>query len=269
VTTMTDRSSSTPASATRAGEPEIVFDDVDKSFGDVIALQGVSFTAHRGETICLLGPSGCGKSTCLMLAAGFEEPSGGEVRIGGHRVGRPGPDRSVVFQTASLLPWATVYKNITLGPRSRHEKGYEDRARALLELMGLTDFRNSYPYQLSGGMKQRASIARALIGSPEALLMDEPFGALDAQTRLSMQELLQSVSQKLRPTVLFITHDVEEAIFLGDRVLVMSSRPGRVIDDFSVGLPRPRDYEMLATPEFVNLKRRALHMLRGEPHAAV
>lgn len=265
---MNDRSRDKTASQDATGEPEIVFDNVDKAFGEVIALRGVNFTVHKGETVCLLGPSGCGKSTCLMLAAGFDEPTGGEVKIGGRQVGRPGPDRSVVFQTASLLPWATVFKNITLGPRSRGEKGYQDRARELLELMGLSEFRDSYPYQLSGGMKQRVSIARALIGSPDALLMDEPFGALDAQTRLSMQELLQGIVLKLHPTIMFITHDVEEAIFLGDRVLVMSSRPGCVADDFEVDLPRPRDYEMMATPEFVDLKRRALHMLRGEPNAA-
>ena len=218
----------------------------------VHALEDITFDIEDGEFVALLGPSGCGKSTLLNLLAGFETRSGGDVTFDGSPVEKPGPDRGVVFQEASLFPWLSVWDNITFGPRVQGLKreAYESKARDMLRLVGLEAFAGALPAQLSGGMRQRVGIARVLVMSPKALLMDEPFGALDAQTRLSMQQLLLDVWQTLGTTVLFVTHDIDEAVLLADRICIMSSRPGRITREIAVSLPRPRSIESLTTPAF-------------------
>lgn len=240
--------------------PKIEIRDVVKSFGSTLALDHLNLRVWDSEIVCLLGPSGCGKSTALDIVAGFERPSSGTVLVDGQTVEDTGPERSVIFQTSALFPWMNVWNNLVLGPKSRGKKGYEDRAHELLRIVGLVGFESHFPYQLSGGMKQRASIARALLSEPDVLLMDEPFGALDAQTRLTMQELLLEVSANFSPTVLFITHDVDEAIFLGDRVVVLSPRPGRIAHEVDVDFGGPRSFETLTTPEFNSLKRQVFQM---------
>ncbi|MCL6561520.1 MAG: ABC transporter ATP-binding protein [Firmicutes bacterium] len=234
------------------------------------ALQQVSMTIRDGEFVCIVGPSGCGKTTLLHMVAGFESPSGGRILLDGQEIQGPGADRAVVFQQAALYPWLSVYDNIAFGlklknlPRSQ----YDAKVRQFLKIMGLEGFERHAPYHLSGGMQQRAAIARALITQPKILLMDEPFGALDAQTRNDMQRFLLELWQELRPTVLFITHDVEEAVLLGDRVIVMTARPGRIARDFEVPFPRPRAWELSLTPEFVAFKREVLSVLRPEVESA-
>ncbi len=222
----------------------------------VHALEDITFDIKDGEFVALLGPSGCGKSTLLNLLAGFERRSGGDVTFDGSPVEKPGPDRGVVFQEASLFPWLNVWDNITFGPRVQGLKRetYESKARDMLRLVGLEAFAAALPAQLSGGMRQRVGIARVLVMSPKALLMDEPFGALDAQTRLSMQQLLLDVWQTLGTTVLFVTHDIDEAVLLADRICIMSSRPGRITREIAVSLPRPRSIESLTTPAFAAYK---------------
>jgi NitT/TauT family transport system ATP-binding protein len=238
---------------------------------DVVALTPTSFTVEGGEFVSLLGPSGCGKSTTLSVIAGLEEATAGEVFLDGARVIGPGPERGMVFQSYTLFPWLTVEENtrfalgLTVNARRAGARGTADveRADALLELMGLADFRRAYPRELSGGMKQRVAIARALTNRPKVLLMDEPFGALDAQTREEMQELMLLLQRHERTTVLFVTHDVEEAIYLSGRVLVFSPRPGRILRDVSVPFgPGPeRTLDLKVTPEFVQLKRGLFELL--------
>jgi NitT/TauT family transport system ATP-binding protein len=223
---------------------------------EVHALENVSLDIGEGEFVALLGPSGCGKSTLLNLLAGFDRPTGGTVRFDGAAIEHPGPDRGVVFQEASLFPWLTVWDNITFGPRvQRLARGaYEQKARDMMKLVGLEAFSDALPAQLSGGMRQRVGIARVLVMNPRALLMDEPFGALDAQTRLAMQQLLLDVWQTLGTTVLFVTHDIDEAILLADRICMMSARPGRIIREIRIELPRPRSIESLTAPAFMAYK---------------
>ena len=237
--------------------------------GGVRALDRVDFTVAAGEFVALLGPSGCGKSTLLNLVAGFEPLTEGTLTFDGGRIARPGPDRGVVFQEASLLPWLTVWDNVVFGPQVQKlpRSEYEPRAREMLRLMGLEQFHQALPVQLSGGMRQRVGIARALVMQPKALLMDEPFGALDAQTRLSMQELLLDIWQTLKTTVLFVTHDIDEAILLADRVCVMTARPGRITREIPIDLPRPRSIDTLTTAEFTRLKAIVMAEMRGA-HAA-
>jgi NitT/TauT family transport system ATP-binding protein len=251
----------------------IAINDIEKRFEDTrarrttVALDGLSLNIAEGEFVCLLGPSGCGKSTVLDLLAGFEQPTRGNVTIGGKPVGGPSPDRGVVFQEATLFPWLSVLDNITFAPRlaRRPATEYRPRAQELIEVMGLRGFEHHAVYELSGGMRQRAAIARAWISQPLLLLMDEPFGALDAQTRLDMQELLLAARDKHRSTVLFVTHDIEEALFLADRIAIMSSRPGRIVEDIVVPYPRPRCYqEIIATSTFGELKRSILALLRDK-----
>ncbi len=238
--------------------------------GGVRALDRVDFTVAAGEFVALLGPSGCGKSTLLNLVAGFEPLTEGRLTFDGGGVSRPGPDRGVVFQEASLMPWLTVWDNVVFGPQVQKvpRSEYEPRAREMLRLMGLEQFHQALPVQLSGGMRQRVGIARALVMQPKALLMDEPFGALDAQTRLSMQELLLDVWQTLKTTVLFVTHDIDEAILLADRICVMTSRPGRITREIPVDLPRPRSIDTLTTAGFTRLKAIVMAEMRGAsvPH---
>jgi NitT/TauT family transport system ATP-binding protein len=229
-------------------------------------VDGVDLTIQPGEFACLLGPTGCGKSTLLNCIAGFVQPSRGSVHLDGREIVGPGPERGMVFQQHSLFPWKTVKANVAFGPlmtgAGRDEA--EARARKFLRLVGLADFENHYPHMLSGGMQQRVGIARALANSPSVLLLDEPFGALDAHTRTIMQETLAAVWQEFRSTVVFVTHDVEEAAFLSDRILVMSASPGRLLADITVPLPRPRSLDVVTTPVFVHTKQHCLELIRGQ-----
>jgi len=234
------------------------------------ALRDIDFAVGDGEIVCLLGPSGCGKTTVLNMIAGFERPTAGRVLVDGVDVRGPGPDRVVVFQSPALFPWLTVLDNILFGPR-HHGMPRAQRAeiaREIIQAIELTGFEARYPYQLSGGMRQRVALGRALVNRPNALLLDEPFGALDAQTRLRMQELLLAIWEKYRLAVVFITHDVEEAVFLADRILVFTRRPGRVKAEVAVGIPRPRSYEALTSAEFVRLKRVVLDLVHSEAELA-
>jgi NitT/TauT family transport system ATP-binding protein len=230
------------------------------------ALHDVFFEAQPGEFICLLGPSGCGKSTLLGALAGHVEPSRGVLAVDGAPVTGSGPERGLVFQHHTLFPWLRVVDNVAYGLRMRGVAGPERRERAtrLLEQVGLREFARHYPVQLSGGMQQRVEIARVLINEPRVLLMDEPFGALDALTRLRMQELLVGLWSARRPTVVFVTHDIDEALFLADRILVLSPRPGRLVDVLTVPAARPRTADWLTDPRFAGLKRHCLALLRHE-----
>lgn len=246
----------------------VSFTNVSKSFGGgrvVHALANVDLQIAEGEFVALLGPSGCGKSTLLNILAGFETLSGGSMCFDGHPVAKPGPDRGVVFQEASLLPWLNVWDNVVFGPKVQGvaRDVYEPKANAILKLVGLENFYDALPVQLSGGMRQRVGIARVLVMEPRALLMDEPFGALDAQTRLSMQQLLLDVWQQRKTTVLFVTHDIDEAILLADRVCVMSARPGRITRSIPITLRRPRSIDDLTNPEFIGFKAAIMAEMRA------
>jgi NitT/TauT family transport system ATP-binding protein len=227
------------------------------------ALDGFDLEVRPGEFLCLLGPSGCGKSTLLSLLAGFAKADGGDVVVDGTPVSGPGPERGVLFQTPMLFPWLTTLDNVLYGPRARGERGSDVRRRAveLLETVGLGPSQDVYPHQLSGGMRHRAAFARVLVNRPRLLLMDEPFGALDAITRVAMQRFLLHLWERDRMTVVFVTHDVEEAVLLGDRICVMSGTPGRTRAVFDVDLPRPRELEIEDTVEFARLKRRVREAL--------
>lgn len=246
--------------------------NVEKWFGDTVhALSDCTLNIADNEFSVLLGPSGCGKSTLLNIVAGFERQSSGDVEVFGTPVEAPGPERTVVFQEAALFPWLTVWENVCFGPKINGESqaDYAPRARALLESVGLSKFPDALPHELSGGMKQRVGIVRALVMNPRVLLMDEPFGALDAQTRLSMQELLLNVWEGQRKTVLFITHDIDEAILLADRVHVMSAGPGQIAEMFPVDLPRPRGIDLLTDPEFNRLRGEIMRCIRTQANAAL
>src|SRR5262249_36381689 len=252
---------------------KIVVRDVCKRFAagsrhgtEIEALDQVSLEIADQEIVCLVGPSGCGKTTLLNMVAGFDTPTRGEVRIGDRQVRAAGPDRIVVFQTAALFPWMNVRDNIAFGPRKRGvpaRQCLEDTVR-YMHAMGLDDFAGHYPYQLSGGLRQRVQIASALVNRPDVLLMDEPFVALDFQTRLGMQELLLEIWDEFQPTILFITHDVEEAVFLADRLYVMTRRPGRIKEEIAIPFPKPRTFDIVTTPAFVAIKDRVLHLIREE-----
>ena len=258
-------------------EAKIVMRNLEMAFVDrraktrTQALADVNLTVREGEFVCMLGPSGCGKSTILNLVAGFLAPTSGEVVVAGAPVAGPSPDRGVVFQEATLFPWLSVWDNVTFGPRMRKlpRSAYEHTARQYVAHVGLAGFEHHLPLQLSGGMQQRAALARVLVNNPDVLLMDEPFGALDAQTRLIMQELLLKLWDAERKTVLFITHDIEEAILLADRICIMTARPGRIKQIIAVALPRPRGYGMIASPAFIDLKRQVLELIREESLAAL
>ena len=232
----------------------------------MVALDGIDVDLAENEFVCLVGTSGCGKSTLLSIVAGLQEPTSGTVLVDGHAVDGPGRDRGVVFQSYTLFPWLTAQENIEFALRGDRVSGSEraDKAREQLKLVGLERFASAYPNQLSGGMKQRVAIARALSYHPSVLLMDEPFGALDALTRKMMQELLTTVWERHRLTVLFVTHDVEEAVYISDRVLVMTNRPGRIKQDLKNPLPRPRNFEMAASQEFMEPKLAILESIREE-----
>jgi ABC-type nitrate/sulfonate/bicarbonate transport system ATPase subunit len=238
----------------------------DRQRGRVLAVDDVSAAIADGEFVCIVGPSGCGKSTLLNVVGGLVRANTGDVMVDGRPVAGPGPDRGMVFQSYTLYPWLTVRNNIEFGLKLARIPSAERRrvSDRLIELVQLAGFADAYPKALSGGMRQRVAIARSLANNPRVLLMDEPFGALDAQTRALMQELLLDVWSRDGRTVIFVTHDIDEAIFLADRVLIMSRRPGRIRRELPVPLPRPRDYTVLATPEFAALKRQVLDLIHEE-----
>ncbi|AOJ35078.1 ABC transporter ATP-binding protein [Burkholderia metallica] len=226
--------------------------------GECVALDDISFRTYRREFVCVIGPSGCGKSTLIRILAGLDAQTSGEVLLDGKPVQGPGADRGMVFQGYTLFPWLTVKKNVMFGLRMNGSSSGQAEREALqwLDLVGLTRFADVYPHQLSGGMKQRVAIARALANRPRILLMDEPFGALDAQTRARMQTHLLDIWRNIDVTILFITHDLDEAIFLADRILVLKANPGAVQELIEVPVPRPRDYAQVNTPEFIATKAR-------------
>ena len=230
------------------------------------ALEPTDLTVGDNDFVTILGPSGCGKSTLLRIVAGLDRPSGGRVMLDGRAVTGPGADRGMVFQSYTLFPWLTVRENIAFGLRERGISPAERNkvADRFIQQVGLSGFENHWPKQLSGGMQQRTAIARALANDPKILLLDEPFGALDNQTRALMQEMLLGIWERDQKTVLFVTHDIEEAIFLGSRVIVMSARPGRIKAEIAVDLPHPRSYKIKTTPEFVALKERLVEEIRSE-----
>ena len=234
--------------------------------GSVQAVSDVSIDVAPGEFVSIIGPSGCGKSTLLNALAGFLEPTTGSVRVDGETITRPGADRGMVFQQHSLFPWKTVRENVEFGLKMKGVPRFQRRtaARTLLGLAGLSAFENHYPERLSGGMKQRVGIVRALATGPRILLLDEPFGALDAQTRLIMQQILTNIWQRLKTSVLFVTHDIDEAIFLSDRVYVMTARPGRIKAEIVVPLPRPREPAITLSSEFLALRRGLMSLIREE-----
>jgi NitT/TauT family transport system ATP-binding protein len=235
-----------------------------QSESPVVALKDVNVSIAGGEFVALLGPSGCGKSTLLNLIAGFEFPTSGTLSVSSEAITRPGPQRGVVFQEAALFPWLNVWENVIFGPKNQGvpPSTYEPKALEMLSIMGLLDFQKRLPVELSGGMRQRVGIARILTMGSQILLMDEPFGALDAQTRLSMQELLLSVWERLKPTIVFVTHDIDEALFMADTVYVMSARPGRIHSRLSVPLSRPRHIELTTGESFNQLKLDILKQMR-------
>lgn len=253
-----------------AEKGRIQIDDLRVTFGQngnqVDAVSGVSIHIEPGEFVSIVGPSGCGKSTLLNTVAGFVKPSGGTLLLDGKAIKGPGADRGMVFQQYSLFPWMSVRKNVEFGLKmQRMASGQrESAARTLLGLAGLLAFENHYPDQLSGGMRQRVGIVRALATSPQVLLMDEPFGALDAQTRVVMQEILTNMWQRFRISVLFITHDIDESIFLSDRVYVMTARPGKIKAEIAIPLPRPRLPEMSTSAEFLKIREQLHALIREE-----
>ncbi|SPC20338.1 ABC transporter ATP-binding protein [Cupriavidus taiwanensis] len=255
----------------RAGHLQVRGLDVALGQGDAgfTAVQQLSVDIPAGQFVCILGPSGCGKSTLLGAIAGHLRPAAGEILLDGAPVRGPAPERGLVFQQHSLFPWKRVLDNVGFGLKMQGMPAAERRreAQALLDLVGLGSFAQRYPAQLSGGMQQRVEIARVLINRPRVLLMDEPFGALDAQTRAHMQALLLDVWTQMRTTVVFVTHDIDEALFLADRVLVMSQRPGRILADIAVPFERPRRAERMTDDDFIRLKRRCRGLLHDHSHA--
>jgi sulfonate transport system ATP-binding protein len=256
----------------RAGKVKLRIHDVSRSFntpqGSLMALSKIKFDVSEGEFVCILGPSGCGKSTLLNLIAGLDQPTEGELWTDGKQVRAPGSDRIVIFQELGLFPWLTVQENVEFGLRMQGVGAAERKAKAreYLRLVHLTGFEDSFIHQLSGGMKQRVALARSLITEPDVLLMDEPFAALDAQTRDLLHEELERIWTETRKTVIFVTHNVREAVRLGNRVLVMTFRPGRIKSEFPISLPRPRHLE---DPDLAVCAREILAQLKEEIIKAV
>jgi NitT/TauT family transport system ATP-binding protein len=238
--------------------------------GDVVALEDINFAVHRREFLCVIGPSGCGKSTLIRILAGLEIPTEGEVLIDHKRVTGPGPERGMVFQGYTLFPWLTVKGNVMFGLKMVGRSHWEcdTEARQWIEMVGLSKFEHAYPHQLSGGMKQRVAIARALANQPRVLLMDEPFGALDAQTRCQMQSYLLQIWRNVDVTIVFITHDLDEAIYLADRILVLRAHPGRIDELIEVAVPRPRTPEQIISPEFLAARKRLEELIHPPGQAA-
>ncbi len=239
-----------------------VFPHPDKP---LTVFQDINVYVKPNEFVCIVGPSGCGKSTLLNIAAGLLQPSSGQVLVDGISVPGPGADRGMVFQSYTLFPWLTVAQNIGFGLTLQRisRKARKQQIAYYLEVVGLTQFARAYPKQLSGGMKQRVAIARALANNPEVLLMDEPLGALDAQTREQMQQFLLELWEKTHTTILTITHDIEEAIFLSERIYVMSAHPGRIQQEFCIDLPHPRSLDIKLTAEFIEIKRQVIQALQA------
>ena len=242
----------------------------DGNDGPVTAIRDVNLEVRESEFVMIVGPSGCGKTTLINIIGGLDTATSGEVLLDGKMVNGPGADRGMVFQGYSLFPWLTVQKNVEFGLKMKGVPAAErtKRARKYIELVGLSGFENALPKQLSGGMKQRTAIARTLANEPEVLLMDEPFGALDAQTRVVMQELLADISRRTGTTILFITHDIDEAVLLGERIYVMSRRPGTVRDVLTVSIPGERSHNSLVQPEFLAAKKKIMDMLWQESQDA-
>lgn len=234
--------------------------------GDTVAMQDCNMEVLKNEFVCIIGPSGCGKSTLLRMLAGLDNPTGGRIISHDKLVTGPGAERGMVFQTYTLFPWMTVLDNIGFGLKLKKlgKEEIDKTARKYLEAVGLEKFADSYPKELSGGMKQRVAIARALANNPDVLLMDEPFGALDPQTKASMQLLLRQIWQKQRTTVVFVTHDIEEAVFLGTKIYVMSARPGTVKEMVPVYLPYERTLDLKDTQEFIDLRRKVNAMIQND-----
>jgi NitT/TauT family transport system ATP-binding protein len=234
----------------------------------VEALRNVTYAVRQRELISVIGPSGCGKSTLIRILAGLDRPTSGSVKLDGKPVLGPGADRGMVFQGYTLFPWLSVKRNVMFGPKMKHMRSAQAERKALewLDLVGLADFADHYPAQLSGGMKQRVAIARALANEPRILLMDEPFGALDAQTRCSMQAHLLRIWQAVDVTILFITHDLEEAIYLSDRIVVLGARPGRIVEIIDVPVARPRSQEQFLSGHFLATKKRLEELIHGPTH---
>jgi ABC-type nitrate/sulfonate/bicarbonate transport system ATPase subunit len=251
---------------------KLVIDNVSRIFPAVRggtptrALEPTNLSVADNDFVTILGPSGCGKSTLLRMVAGLDTPTTGRILLDGRAITGPGADRGMVFQSYTLFPWLTVSENISFGLRERgvSQRERNEIARQWLEKVGLTSFAHHFPKQLSGGMQQRTAIARALANDPKILLLDEPFGALDNQTRALMQELLLGIWERERKTVIFVTHDIEEAVFLASRVVVMSARPGRIKADVAVDLPHPRHYTVKTSPAFSDLKARLTEEIRVE-----
>ncbi len=252
------------------GKPKLEVCNLSKTFKSqgkpLTVLENINIQLYPRELVCIVGASGCGKSTLLNTIAGLATPSLGEVRVDDEVVLGPGPDRGMIFQSYTLFPWLTVSQNINFGTRIRKLPQTERKQRVayFLEVVGLTRFAKAYPKQLSGGMKQRVAIARALANEPDVLLMDEPFGALDAQTKEQMQQFLLKLWEQTHTTILMITHDVEEAVFLSHRIYVMSAHPGRIKEEINIPLPEQRDVEIKLAPEFIKIKRHVMHALRND-----
>src|SRR5262245_26399714 len=242
-----------------------------KWFGELEALRGIDVAVERGEFIGVVGPSGCGKTTFLRMVAGLEPATAGTILLDGQPLSGPGSNRGFVFQNDSLLPWRTVLANALIGPEVAGQVGAKERQRTLdlLKLVGLGGFENYYPRQLSGGMRQRVNLARALAIDPDVLLMDEPCSALDAQTREIMQTELLRIWNQGRKTVLFVTHQIDEAVFLADRVLVFGRRPGRIVETIEVALPRPRALSLKRTPDFVCYVDRIWRLIEDDVRTSV
>ncbi len=243
---------------------------VERRFGATLALQATDLDVAENDFVTILGPSGCGKSTLLRIVAGLDAPTAGEVLLDGRRIDAPGADRGMVFQSYTLFPWLSVLDNVCFGLRERALPRAQqlEIAHGFIAKVGLTGFEHHYPKQLSGGMQQRTALARALANGPRMLLMDEPFGALDHQTRELMQELLLGIWEGETKTVLFVTHDIDEAVFMGSRVVVMTARPGRIKLARTVPLAHPRHYSVKTTPAFTALKAELTEAVRDEVRAA-
>jgi NitT/TauT family transport system ATP-binding protein len=259
------------AAAEQTAPVKLSINGLTKHFGDLEVLRDISVDVHRGQFISIVGPSGCGKTTLLRIIGGLEQAEGGEARLDSRKIEGPGKDRGFVFQQDNLLPWRNVLSNTEIGPEISGERNATQRSRMmeLLKLVGLAGFEHFYPRQLSGGMRQRVNLARALAIDPDLLLMDEPFSALDAQTREIMQTELMRIWEEGRKTVLFVTHQIDEAVYLSDRVLVLARRPGRIQEIVDIELPRPRPLSVKRTPQFVAYVDRIWKMIENDVRVSV